>query len=160
MIRGRLVKEFVGRQLAHPAIVIHGTTVRHHEGAGFEIAEALVDTGAERSLVAEHIAKSLGLKEIGHGVGVSYSGAKSEHPIVLCQFEIPGLGRIPATPFSVPMRAVRGGQQVNQDAVVVGLDCLNTLKLLLTAEYKELRWALGRSTRAGRLFAHLASALG
>ena len=146
MSGGELVKKFGGRQLAHPAIVIPGVTV-WHPGGGHQTADALVDTGAERSVVAEHIAKSLRLREIGYGVGVSYSGARSEHPIVLCGIEIPGLGRIPATPFSVAIRAVVGAKAVNQDAVVIGLDCLNTLKPLLTAEFREIRWMIGRSTR-------------
>ena len=144
MIRGELVKKFGGRQLAHPAMVIPGVTVLRPDG-GRQTADALVDTGAERSVVAEHIAKSLRLREIGFGVGVSYSGARSEHPIVLCQIEIPGLATIPATPFSVPIRTVVDGQATNQDVVVIGLDCLNTLKPLLTVEFRDVRWSLERS---------------
>ena len=137
MSGGELVKKFGGRQRSHPAIVIPGVTV-WHPGGGHQTADRLVDTGAERSVVAEHIAKSLRLREIGYGVGVSYSGARSEHPIVLCGIEIPGFGRIPATPFSVAIRAAACAKAVNQDAVVIGLDCLNTLKPLLTAEFREL----------------------
>jgi hypothetical protein len=144
MMQGELVKKFGGRQLAHPAIVIPGITVLRPDG-GHQTADALVDTGAERSVVAEHIAKSLRLREIGYGVGVSYGGVRTEHPIVLCQIEIPGLARIPATPFSVPIRTVVDGQVVNQDAIVIGLDCLNTLKPLVTVEFRGLRWSLERS---------------
>jgi hypothetical protein len=141
MTGGTLVKEFAGRLLAHPAIVIPGVTVWHPGGA-HQTADALLDTGAERSVVAEHIAKNLGLREINYGVGVSYSGARSEHPIVLCQIEIPGFGRMPTTPFSVAIRAVVAGHVTNQDAVIIGLDYLNTLKPVLMAEYRSLRWSL------------------
>jgi hypothetical protein len=143
MIRGELVTKFAGRQLAHPALVIPGVTVRHPDG-GQQTAEALVDTGAERSVVAEHIAKSLRLREIGFGVGVSYTGARTEHPIVLCQIEIPGLATIPATPFSVPIRTAVDGRVANQDVIIIGLDCLNTLKPLLTVEYGSFQWSLER----------------
>ncbi len=143
MLRGPLTTRSGQDKYAYGAPVLKGITVCDLLGQPHpESWDAVVDTGADRSVVPLQVCQTLKLpvRFIANAKGADRSESYRNRPLYLVRLVAPGMGDVTVTAWGLD----RGN-------VLLGRDVLTKLQLLFLFDGYASRWGLHHSTWGGRL---------
>jgi len=142
MIRGQLENRLGTELCEWPAIVLHQLEVENHDGVKSSRRwDGLIDTGADRSVIPEHVVQELAPYEINRLSVTGYDGQRTVHHVYYCRIIVPGLGTVDITPIATA-----------REYLLLGRDFLGTLAgLAMVTDHRIGKWSIRQSSRAWRV---------
>jgi len=138
MIGGNLEFSCGDDRYVRPAPVVRGVKVTCASSGSTDKRDwdALVDTGADATVIPEDVVKALGMVPYDHigakGFDRGGMAPAPKRPMFHVELDVPGLGKVPLNPISA-----------KRSSVLLGRDFLG--KLMLLMEARVAKWAAGTS---------------
>lgn len=121
-----------------PAVVLPQVRIADFSGKAHPHRwPALVDTGADRSVVPISACRELGLAPRGLAAPVGFNRAipRTEVPVYYISIGLPGIGDFPLRVYGV-----------ERSNVLVGRDLLSLARCVMVLDSDRLSWQMGRQT--------------
>jgi len=139
MIKGEFLQIYGGFTCQNPAIVIQNVIVGDLLGNAFpEPQDALIDTGADRTVVPIKICRNLRLRILGRPYVRGFDEQEQQCSIYWACLKIEGVGDIPLKVFGVNRRSILLGRDFLKSMLLVMDDRSSKFGISISKQWKTL----------------------